>query len=133
MEYLRFADGIARGRREAVAAERHSELLDYVFKAALVAAGTYEEKVLFEERFVVHNLGDELSSDLPTNRDDSDTEFDYSATEWKTPTEDEMAILERMLQDKGVTVSGGPEAPVNELPPPREVSITDVEQDREWT
>jgi len=130
VEYLRFADGLAEHRARDLAAERHQEMLNQVFKAALAAKGDYTAESVFPEHFAEQALPD---GSPPPATDDSHVDFDYSGVEWGAPGEDEMAILERMLQDTSVTVGQqAPQVPANELPQPRAVEIGDIEQDREW-
>lgn len=100
-------------------------------RASLVATGTYEEKVLFEEYFPPPELPYGIAAD------DSDLDLDYSGVDFGTPDESEMEILQRMLGNSMVTVSGleGPGEPEPEgpaLPAPREIAPADIEQDREW-
>jgi hypothetical protein len=130
VEYLRFADTLARRKAERTAAERHDALMDRLFKGFLVSTDRYEEKVLFPEHFIVENL--DGTTTATTN--DADVDFDYAPVEWQSPGEDELAILTRMLQDKSVSVPAEdrPEVPVNELPPPRDIPRDQIEQDREW-
>lgn len=129
MEYLRFADGLEKSRREAEESQRHQELLTTLAKVALVATDRYEEKVLFSEHFPA----EETSGLLPP-ADDADVDFDYSQVDWAVPDEDELALLQQMLADPSITVAAAPDTEEpTELPPPREVPITDIEQDREWT
>lgn len=129
MEYLRFADRLADHKALDLAAERHQDMLNQVFKAALVAKGDYTTESVFPEHFAEEPLPE---GSAPVATDDSNVDFDYSQVEWSAPGEDEMAILERMLQDTSVTVGQAPPVPVNELPAPKAVAISDIEQDREW-
>lgn len=127
MEFLQFDDGLKERQKELEVARQHAELLDTVFRAGLVATGSYKERVLFPDRFE-HEAG--LRSPQEA---DADTDFDYAEVEWSTPSEEELAMLQKMLADPTITVSAGPEeAPPQELPPPREIPLTDIEQDREW-
>lgn len=101
-------------------------------RGSLVATGTYEEKIVFEEYFPAPDIPDGLPA-----TDDSDVDMDYSGVEFGTPDESEMEILQRMLADNTVTVSDldGPDEPEPEypaLPAPREIAPGDIEQDREW-
>ncbi len=100
-------------------------------RSALVSSGNYEEKIVFEDYFPA-----DLPDGIPATGD-ADVNMDYSAVDFGRPTEDEMEILQRMLEDKTVTVSGmngpdEPEPPVSDLPAPREIAFTEIEQDREW-
>lgn len=130
MEYLQFADGLIETQERAREAERHAELLSTLVRGSLVSSGQYEEKVLFEEYFPAPELPFGIAAD------DSELDMDYSAVDFGTPGEDEMAILQRMLADNTVTVSDmggpGPEQGVRDLPAPREIASGDIEQDREW-
>lgn len=100
-------------------------------RGSLVATGTYEEKVLFEEYFPPPELPPGIAAD------DSELDMDYSGVDFGTPDESEMEILQRMLADTSITVSDleGPDEPVPapaDLPAPREIPPGDIEQDREW-
>lgn len=105
-------------------------------RGALVATGTYEEKVLFEDYFPAPELLDGIVA-----TDDADVDMDYTSVDFGVPDESEMEILQRMLADTMVTVSDveGPEsieqmpALTPTLPAPREIAPADIEQDREWT
>jgi multidrug efflux pump subunit AcrA (membrane-fusion protein) len=116
-----------QGQREA----RHTALLDAVVRGSLVASGGYEEKIVFRDYF--------SSSEVPegTAVNDADTDLDYSDVQFGVPAEDELEILQRMLADNTVTVSGltGPPDPPETstmLSAPREIARADIEQDREW-
>lgn len=75
--------------------------------------------------------------ELPTNlaaTSDADVDFDYSAVEWSAPSEDEVAILQKMLADNSVTLPGADFAE-----PPPEYDLPDarpdegeMDNDREW-
>lgn len=94
-----------------------------------MATGQYEEKALFEEYFPAPELPPDIVAD------DSELDMDYSGVDFGTPDESEMEILQRMLTDTSVTVSGlGSAEPEPEaaLPAPREIPLSDIEQDREW-
>lgn len=97
-------------------------------RGSLVATGTYEEKVLFEEYFPPHELPPDIAAD------DSELDMDYSGVDFGSPDESELEVLQRMLADTSVTVSGvsGPQEPEQALPAPREIELGDIEQDREW-
>lgn len=134
LEYLRFADGLDRVEREREHYEHRQKVLETIVRGSLVASGEYEEKTIFSEYF-----GDDESSE---GAGDAGAEFDYSGVEFEVPDESEMEILARMLADDSVTVDGAPiEGPGAEqisppgspdLPPPRELDITQIEQDPEW-
>lgn len=125
VEYLQFDDGLKERQKRLERATEHAELLDTVFRAGLVATGGYKERVLFPDRFEAE------AGLLPPG--DADTDFDYGEVEWRTPDEEELALLKAMLSDPTITVAAGAEgAPAQELPPPREIPLTDIEQDREW-
>lgn len=127
MDYLAYADGLARAQRRADEEERHRALLDTMVRAALVASNRYEEKILFEEYFPPPELPPGIAAD------DSELDMDYSGVDFSTPDESEMEILQRMLEDSSVTVSGMDGSPSPEpLPAPREIAPVDIEQDREW-
>lgn len=106
-------------------------MLETVVLGALVASGQYEEKTLFAGYFPAPELPPGIAAD------DSELDMDYSGVDFGTPDESEMEILQRMLADTSVTVSGmeGPDEPVPErpaLPAPRDIPPGDIEQDREW-
>lgn len=130
VEYLRFADNLAKHRREALEADRHSELMDYLFKNALVASRGYTEQSVFADRFANESVTETVDGSVPTTND-ADVDLDYSAVEWSSPTEDELAIMERMLGNTSVTVPAEPDQE-QPLAPPREIPVQDVDQDREW-
>lgn len=138
LEYLRFADGLERTRREQEGERRHAELLEMIVKAGLAATGDYQEKILFREYFP-----DEDGSPQGESQGDADVDFDYSDVDFGVPSESELEVLTRMLADDSVTISGdsleGPESDVpgeeaeqSALPPPRAFDPGDVEQDTEW-
>lgn len=98
---------------------------------SLVASGQYEEKVLFADYFPAPEMPAGIAAD------DAELDMDYSGVDFGTPDANEMEILQRMLADNSVTVSGmeGPDELVPErpaLPAPREIPPGDIEQDREW-
>lgn len=68
---------------------------------------------------------------------DADVDMDYSGVQFGTPDESEMEILQRMLEDNRVVVSGmsgeQPNPSPSDLPAPREIAFAEIEQDREWT
>lgn len=136
LEYLRFADGLDRVEREREVYEHRQKVLETIVRGSLVASGEYEEKTIFSEYF------DDEASD---GAGDAGAEFDYSGVEFEVPDESEMEILARMLADDSVTVDGAPiegpgaeqvsppdDPPKSDLPPPRELDITELEQDPEW-
>lgn len=132
MEYLAYADGLKDARLRAREEQRHQELLDVLVRGSLVASGTYEEKVLFEEYFPPPEMPEGAVA-----TDDADLDLDYSGVDFGVPDESEMEILSRMLADPFVTVSdmngdGQPEPEAVDLPAPREIAPADIEQDREW-
>lgn len=111
-------------------AERHDKVVDMLFRIGMASGDEYDKKSIFRD-FLEEDVVD--GGSVPST-DDSDVDFDYSQVEWGgVPSEDEMAILERMLRDTSVTVGAAPDAPVNELAPPKEIPFGEVEQDREWT
>lgn len=98
-----------------------------------MANGGYEEKVLFRDYFPAP----ELPEGAIGTTGDADLDLDYSGVDFGTPDASEMEILQRMLADNTVTVSGVGGPPENEqapsdLPAPREIALSDIEQDREW-
>lgn len=128
LEYLAFADGLKEAEQRSEEAKRHQELLDTLVRGSLVASGSYEEKVLFEEYFPPPELPVGIAAD------DSELDLDYSGVDFGIPDESEMEILQRMLADNTVTVSAGPDEQetLPSLPEPREIGPGDIEQDREW-
>lgn len=100
-------------------------MLDTVFRAGLVATGGYQERRLFPDRF------EQEAGLLPPG--DADTNFDYAEVEWRTPDEQELAQLAALLSDPNITVAAGAdEQHQDELPPPRQIPLADIAQDREW-
>jgi hypothetical protein len=141
LEYLRFADGRDRVEREREGSEHRQKVLETIVRGSLVATGEYEEKTLFEEYF-----GEAEGSGEGGGGGDADVDFDYSDVNFQTPDESEMEILARMLADTDVSIDGGPiegpgaeqvsppdTPPASNLPAPRELDITQIEQDPEWT
>lgn len=121
-----------KAKAEAERDRRHHELLETIVRGSLVATGTYEEKIVFEKYFPAPEIPDGL-----TATDDADVDMDYSGVQFGTPDESEMEILQRMLGDNTVTVSGldggsASEETAPDLPAPREIAMGDIEQDREW-
>lgn len=132
LDYLAFADGLVAADLRAQADARQTALLNTIVRGALVASGNYEEKVLFEDYFPAPEIPDGIAT-----TSDADVDLDYSGVDFGTPDESEMEILQRMLADTMVTVSGvdgadESEAPASGLPAPREIALADIEQDREW-
>jgi len=144
LEYLRFEDGRIAEEKAAREEKFRAELLSTVVKASLVASQGYEEKVLFKEYFPA-DKGEGASGG------DADVDFDYSDVEFATPSADEMDLLESLLGDQDVTVSGaplegpgavqvdredeeGPDVPLaHALAPPREFELPEPDPDSEWT
>lgn len=110
-----------------------------------MASQGYEEKVLFKEYFPTE---EEVQEGFSSG--DEDVDFDYSQVEFETPDMDELAILESLLGDNSVTVSGapiegpgavqvdreddGPDVPLaHALEPPREFELPEPDPDSEWT
>lgn len=132
LEFLRFLDGLEEGRRAQEAARRHQEVLDRITQAAVVATDRYDEKRVFSEYFPEEAKD---VSGLPATSD-ADVDFDYSGVEWAAPDEDEMALLQRMLEDDSVTLPAAAFAdPQPDLPPALpdgSAAIEQIETDREW-
>jgi hypothetical protein len=131
VEFLRFLDGQDREKREARQDRRHSDLLNAVVKGSLVATDRYDEQQLFEEFFPSREPVDSLG--LPTTSD-ADVDFDYTAVKYEAPSEDELAILQRMLSDNSVTLPGTDFAepePEYDLPDAR-MDEDEIDNDREW-
>lgn len=145
LEYLRFEDGRLAGEKESRREEFQAELLTTVVKGSLVASQGYEEKVLFEEYFPSEEPEGGMGGG------DADVDFDYSDVDFGTPDMDELALLESLLSDSDVTVSGaplegpgavqvdreddeGPDVPLaHALEPPREFELPEPDPDSEWT
>jgi hypothetical protein len=131
LEYLYFADGLKATEQREREEERHTKLLGMVVRAGLVSTGQYEEKVLFQEYFTP----DEIPEGMGIN--DADLDLDVSGVDFGVPTEDELKILQQLLGDQSVTVSGMEDTPAPEevlpaLPAPRQIDPAHIEQDREW-
>lgn len=143
LEYLRFEDGRVAEEKEAARLEFQAEMLSTLVKGSLVASGGYEEKILFKQYF--------QPEEAPESADgDADTDLDYSEVEFGTPDMDEMAMLEQLLGNDSVTVSGaplegpgavqvdreddGPDIPLaHALEPPKEFALPEPDPDAEWT
>lgn len=109
-----------------------------------MASQGYEEKILFKDYFPAEEAPEGSGGD-------ADVDFDYSDVEFETPDMDELALLESLLGDNGVTVSGaplegpgavqvdredagGPDVPLaHALEPPREFELPEPDPDSEWT
>lgn len=143
LEYLRFEDGRLAEERESQRLEFQANLISTLVKGSLVASGEYEEKILFKEHF-------QPDDDAGSTGGDADTDLDYSEVEFGTPDMDEMALLESLLGDNAVTVSGaplegpgavqvdreddGPDIPMAyALEPPKEFALPEPDPDAEWT
>lgn len=128
LEFLRFLDGRKAAIRERETEERHHAVLERIARAAVVATDRYDEKKVFSEYFPLDTSGKDL---------------DYSGVEWgsnvtfEVPSEDEMEILRRMMEDNSVTVSAGEvfeaEPGMDLLPGlPEDSGSAQIETDREW-
>jgi hypothetical protein len=129
VEFLRYLDGREKDLRERGEVERHNNLMDRLVRGAVVATGDYDVRKVFPDYFPL---------DTATN------EVDYSRVEWdenivfQPPSEDEMEMIQRMLKDDSVTVSGSsfaePESEPDFMPVPPDGSpvIEQIETDREW-
>ena len=143
LEYLRFEDGRLAAEKESERLEFQAKLLTTLVKGSLVASGEYEEKTLFKEYFQPEDAAESSGGD-------ADVDFDYSDVEFDTPDMDEMAMLEKLLGDNSVTVSGaplegpgavqvdreddGPDIPLaHALEPPKEFDLPEPDPDSEWT
>lgn len=132
MEFLRFLDGQKETEKDTLATERHQALLDFVAKAAVVSTDRYDEKRVFKEYFQEEPTD---ATGLPATSD-ADVDFDYSDVQWEAPSEDEMAILQRMLADNEVSIPASAlQMDGLELPPgpmEEDSGIAQIEADREW-
>lgn len=145
LEYLRFEDGRLEAERERERLEYQAKLLTTLVKAGLAATGEYQEKVLFQDYFPDEEAPEGSGGD-------QDVDFDYSEVEFATPDMDELALLESLLGDDSVTVSGaplegpdaiqvdrppedeGPDVPLAyALEPPKEFALPEPDPDAEWT
>lgn len=121
IDFLRFLDGMETAKAE----DRHQEILDHLAKVAVVSTGNYDEKKVFKQYFPA----------------DVDSETVYQDVEWgqdvqfEMPDESELELLQRLLEDNTVDVTGisyeGPE----DLPPALPdgaPAIETIETDREW-
>lgn len=131
VEFLRFLDGQDREKREIRQDERHGDLLKAVVKGSFVSAGEWNGRRAFEEFFAPEEPVD--AQGLPATSD-ADVDFDYSGVEFETPSEDEMAILQRMLSDNSVTLPGTAFAePASEYDlPDARLDEDENDNDREW-
>lgn len=144
IEYLRFADGLERTKLLDEEREFRDRMLAQVARAGLASTGEYEEKVLFKEYFPDQE-------DPEGGGGDANVDFDYSEVDFTSPAEDEMALLESLLGDDSVSVSGaplegpdavqvdrpdddGPDVPLAyALEPPKDFALPEPDPDAEWT
>jgi hypothetical protein len=132
VEFLRFLDGL-RVQEDAIrGAERHQEVLDAIVRGSLVSTDRYDEKRVFKEYFPPE---DAVQGGLVGS--DAETDFDYEDVTWEAPSEGELEILQRMLEDPSVTLSaeafGPPEDfEVFSAPPDDAPVMESIENNREW-
>lgn len=132
MEFLRFLDGLGTQADDIRNAERHREIVDSIVRGSLVSTDRYDEKRVFKEYFPPQE-----STQGGLKGSDAETDFDYEDVTWEAPSEDELAILQRMLEDPSVTLSGESFGPPEEFEVFSEIEdgapvMESIENNREW-